>query len=36
MNDAVWFIVRNTQYITGLIGSSGKGTKPTPVSDENK
>nr|WP_227861698.1 transcription termination/antitermination protein NusG [Mesomycoplasma hyorhinis] len=34
MNDAVWFIVRNTQYITGLIGSSGKGTKPTPVSEK--
>ncbi|MCP4336705.1 MAG: transcription termination/antitermination protein NusG [Mycoplasma sp.] len=30
-NDA-WFIVRNTQYVTGLIGSSGQRTKPTPVS----
>lgn len=29
-NDA-WFIVRNTQYVTGLVGSSGQWTKPTPV-----
>jgi len=31
-NDA-WFIVRNTQYVTGLVGSSGSRTKPTPVSN---
>ncbi len=31
-NDA-WFIVRNTQYVTGLVGSSGQRTKPTPVSN---
>ena len=30
-NDA-WFLVRNTQYVTGLIGSSGNRSKPTPVS----
>lgn len=32
MTDRAWFIVRNTQYVTGLIGSSGRGAKPTPVS----
>ncbi|WP_029513285.1 transcription termination/antitermination protein NusG [Mycoplasmopsis primatum] len=32
MTDKAWFVVRNTQYVTGLIGSAGKGTKPTPVS----
>ncbi|TQC51551.1 transcription termination/antitermination protein NusG [Mycoplasmopsis mucosicanis] len=31
MSDKAWFVVRNTQYVTGLIGSSGKGAKPTPV-----
>ncbi|TDV23058.1 transcriptional antiterminator NusG [Mycoplasmopsis mustelae] len=33
MTDKAWFLVRNTQYVTGLIGSSGKGAKPTPVSE---
>ncbi|VEU60432.1 Transcription antitermination protein nusG [Mycoplasmopsis bovigenitalium] len=32
MSDEAWFVIRNTQYVTGLIGSSGKGAKPTPVS----
>ncbi|VEU78109.1 transcription termination/antitermination protein NusG [Mycoplasmopsis columbinasalis] len=32
MTDRAWFVIRNTQYVTGLIGSSGKGAKPTPVS----
>ena len=32
MSDEVWFIVRNTQGVTGFIGSSGKGAKPFPVS----
>ncbi|MGY5139131.1 transcription termination/antitermination protein NusG [Mycoplasmopsis gallinarum] len=32
MTDKAWFVVRNTRYVTGLIGSSGKGAKPTPVS----
>lgn len=32
MTDDAWFLVRNTQYVTGLIGSSGKGAKPTPIS----
>ncbi|MBT1408032.1 transcription termination/antitermination protein NusG [Mycoplasma bovis] len=31
MTDKAWFVVRNTQYVTGLIDSAGKGTKPTPV-----
>lgn len=33
MVDQAWYVVRNTQYITGLIGSHGKGAKPTPISD---
>ncbi len=32
MTDEAWFAVRNTEYVTGLVGSSGKGTKPTPIS----
>ncbi|QSF13519.1 transcription termination/antitermination protein NusG [Mycoplasma sp. Mirounga ES2805-ORL] len=32
MTDKAWFVIRNTTYVTGLIGSSGKGAKPTPVS----
>lgn len=32
MSDAAWFLVRNTEYVTGLVGSSGKGAKPTPIS----
>jgi len=31
MTDEVWFIVRNTPGVTGFIGSSGKGAKPTPL-----
>ncbi len=34
MSDRAWFIVRNTQYVTGLVGSSGQRTQPTPVSKE--
>lgn len=30
MNDDAWFVVRNTPGVTGLVGSSGKGTKPVP------
>ncbi|AKA49879.1 transcription termination/antitermination protein NusG [Mycoplasmopsis gallinacea] len=33
MSDEAWFVIRNTQYVTGLIGSSGKGAKPTPVTN---
>jgi NusG family protein len=31
MSDEVWYVVRNTPGVTGFIGSSGKGTKPFPV-----
>lgn len=31
MTNEAWFMVRNTQYVTGLVGSSGQGTKPTPI-----
>src|SRR5574344_1360744 len=31
MTDEVWYIVRNTPGVTGFIGSSGKGAKPTPL-----
>ena len=31
MTDEVWYMVRNTPYVTGLVGSSGKGTKPFPI-----
>ena len=34
MDDEVWFIVRNTQGVTGFIGSSGKGAKPIPLLPE--
>lgn len=33
MSDELWFLIRNTSGITGIIGSSGKNTKPIPVSD---
>ena len=32
MTDDSWFMVRNTQGVTGIAGSSGGGQKPTPVS----
>ena len=31
MSDEAWYIVRNTQGVTGFIGSSGKGAKPIPL-----
>ena len=31
VTDESWFIVRNTPMVTGFIGSSGKGAKPTPL-----
>ena len=34
MTDEAWYVVRNTPGVTGFIGSSGKGTKPFPVSEE--
>lgn len=32
MTDDTWYIVRNTMGVTGIIGSSGGGQKPVPVS----
>jgi len=32
MTDEAWFVIRNTPGVTGFIGSSGKGTKPFPLS----
>ena len=31
MSDEAWYVVRNTPGVTGFIGSSGKGAKPTPL-----
>ncbi len=31
MSDEAWYAVRNTPGVTGFIGSSGKGAKPTPL-----
>ena len=32
--DDSWFTVRNTPGVTGFLGSSGKGTRPVPLSDD--
>ncbi len=34
MTDEAWFVVRNTPGVTGFIGSSGKGAKPFPLTNE--
>ena len=34
MDDEIWFVVRNTQGVTGFIGSYGKGAKPIPLLPE--
>jgi len=31
MTDDSWYVVRNTPGVTGVVGSSGQGTKPTPL-----
>ena len=31
MTDEAWYVVRNTPGVTGFIGSSGKGAKPTAL-----
>ena len=31
MTHEAWYVVRNTPGVTGFIGSSGKGAKPTPL-----
>lgn len=34
MTDDAWFMVRNTPDVKGFVGSSGKGTKPFPIPNE--
>ncbi len=34
MTDESWFIIRNTNYVTGIVGSSGQRTKPTPIRED--
>ena len=34
MSDEAWYAVRNTPGVTGFIGSSGKGAKPTSLSPQ--
>src|SRR5699024_6470685 len=31
MTDDSWYVFRNTPRVTGFVGSSGQGTKPTPL-----
>ncbi|MGL9687311.1 MAG: transcription termination/antitermination protein NusG [Candidatus Phytoplasma sp. TWB_XP] len=33
ITDRSWFVVRNTPRITGFLGSSGMGSKPVPLSE---
>ena len=33
MTDQSWYVIRNTEYVIGIIGSSGQRMKPTPVSE---
>ncbi|VEU82921.1 transcription termination/antitermination protein NusG [Acholeplasma hippikon] len=34
VTDDSWFVVRNTPRVTGFLGSSGGGTKPVPLPEE--
>lgn len=34
MTDQIWFLIRNTQMVTGLVGSSGKNVKSIPVPED--
>lgn len=34
MTDDSWYVVRNTPGVTGFVGSSGHGSKPTPLLQE--
>lgn len=34
MTDESWYVVRNTPGVTGFVGSSGAGSKPTPLLDD--
>lgn len=35
MTDEVWYAIRNTKYVSGIIGSHGKGAKPHPIRDDD-
>ncbi len=35
VTDETWFMVRNTQLVTGILGSSGAGAKPVPIPEED-
>lgn len=35
MTDEVWYAIRNTKYVSGIVGSHGGGVKPTPVRDDD-
>ncbi|HEY3676642.1 MAG TPA: transcription termination/antitermination protein NusG [Candidatus Tumulicola sp.] len=34
MDDQSWYVVRNTQGVTGFVGSPGPGEKPVPLPDK--
>lgn len=34
MTDDSWYVVRNTPGVTGFVGSSGAGSRPTPLLEE--
>ncbi|SDW89344.1 transcription antitermination protein nusG [Marininema mesophilum] len=34
MTDDSWYVVRNTPGVTGFVGSTGSGSKPTPLLPE--
>jgi len=34
MDDQSWYVVRNTQGVTGFVGSQGPGEKPLPLEDK--
>ena len=34
MDDASWYVVRNTSGVTGFVGSPGSGEKPVPLQDK--
>ncbi len=34
MTDESWYVVRNTPNVTGFVGSSGSGSKPSPLLPE--
>lgn len=35
MTDIAWYVIRNTPGVTGIVGSSGSGTKPFPLPRED-